>query len=408
MPPDVHAYHDHAAPDQGVRGRLSLWLCPTELDRRRIIDANRRVRTIRYVGSIAVGIALLLAAPLYGWWTLLLFTLVAADFLTVERRMARSAFPEIISAVAILNTIIVMAVGVAITGGPTSPALPWLVMPAAVVAARFPPRVVATAVLLTALAMLAATLGFHAAAVLHNPTPLFSSLALLIGVVAIVAALQDAELRHRDEAVLDPLTGLLNRHALAPRFAEIRQQARIADQPVCLVLCDVDEFKAVNDAHGHDVGDNVLRDVAYELRKGLRSFELVYRLGGEEFLIVLPGIDLEGGHQVAERIRAAIHAARPGGVAVTISAGLSAAHGDGVRYDDMFKVADRALYGAKRAGRNRVVAGEAGPGAVREPFPAWTARSARVPGDAPAADALSPGGGDGPPASSTDPTLTGP
>ncbi len=398
MQPDVHTYHDREAADQGVRGRLSLWLCPTELDRRRIVDANSRVRTVRNAASIAVGIALLLAAPLYGWWTLVLFALVAANFLTVERRMARSAFPEIVSAVAVLNTIVVIAVGVAVTGGPSSPALPWLVMPAAVVAARFRPRVVATAVAVTVIAMLLATLGVHASAVVHNPTFLFSSLALLIGVVAIVGVLQDAELRHRDEAVLDQLTGLLNRHALEPRFAEIRQQARIADQPVCVVVCDVDEFKAINDAHGHDVGDAVLQEVAYEMRKGLRSFELVYRLGGEEFLIVLPGIDLDGGHEVAERIRAAVEASRPSGIDVSISAGVSAARGEDVRYDELFKAADRALYAAKRAGRNRVVASAAEP---REAFPAWAARSGEpVPGDRPAPSA-------GPPTSDADPSLAG-
>ncbi len=381
-----------------MRGRLSLWLCPTELDRRRIVDANSRVRTIRYAASIAVGIALLLATPLYGWGTLVLFGLVALDFLTVERRMARSAFPEIVSAVAILNTIIVMAVGVAMTGGPSSPALPWLVMPAAVVAARFRRRVVAGAVAVTVLTMLLATLGVHTSAAIHDPTLLFSTFALLIGVVAIVAALQDAELRHRDEAVLDPLTGLLNRHALKPRFEEIRQQARIADQPVCLVVCDVDEFKTINDSHGHDAGDAVLREVAYEMRKGLRSFELVYRLGGEEFLIVLPGIDLDGGREVAERIRAAVAASRPQGIDVSVSAGVSAARGEHVSYDDMFKAADLALYAAKRAGRNRVVTSGAEP---REAFPAWAARAARpVPGDQPSIDGA-------PPASATDPSLAG-
>ena len=333
------------------------------------------------MASGAVGIALLLATPLYGWWTLLLFALVAADFLTVERRMARSAHPEIVSSVAILNTIVVMAIGVAVTGGPGSPALPWMVMPAAVVAARFRFRVVATAVGVTVVAMLVATVGIHTTAVIDNPTLLFSTLALLIGVVAIVAALQDAELRHRDDAVLDPLTGLLNRHALKPRFEEIRQQARIADEPVAMVVCDIDEFKAINDTHGHEVGDAVLRDVAYEMRKGLRSFELVYRLGGEEFLIVLPGIDLDGGHEVAERIRTAVAASRPRGIAVSISAGVIAARGRDVRYDEMFRAADAALYAAKHSGRNRVVAGATDP---REPFPAWAARSARpIEGDAP-------------------------
>ena len=171
---------------------------------------------------------------------------------------------------------------------------------------------------------------------------------------------------------------------------------------MCLILCDVDEFKEVNDANGHDVGDAVLRDVAYEMRKGLRSFELVYRLGGEEFLIVLPGIDLEGGRQVAERIRTAIAESRPGGVTVTISAGLSAARGEDVHYDRMFKEADRALYAAKRGGRNRIVAAAIDWETSREAFPAWTSRSAQpIAGDEPPLGGI-------PPAASTDPSLAGP
>ena len=120
-------------------------------------------------------------------------------------------------------------------------------------------------------------------------------------------------------------------------------------------MCDVDNFKAVNDQHGHDCGDAVLRDVAYALRKHLRSFELVYRLGGEEFLVLLPGIDAAGGREVAERLRAAVEQTRPMGCAVTISLGLSAGSGEQVDYDTLFKAADGALYEAKRAGRNRVL-----------------------------------------------------
>jgi diguanylate cyclase (GGDEF)-like protein len=186
--------------------------------------------------------------------------------------------------------------------------------------------------------------------------PLIADLALLAGVVSIVWALQAAELHHRDEAILDPLTGLLNRHALVPRFLEISYQARLTGQPVCLVLCDVDAFKQVNDEHGHDRGDAVLRDIAYELRKRLRSFELVYRLGGEEFLIVLPGIGLQAGQEVAERLREAVEQARPTDIPITISLGVSAARGAQVDYDTLFKAADEALYEAKRTGRNRVVA----------------------------------------------------
>ncbi len=332
------------------------WLCPTELDRSRVIDASDRVRTIRRVGSGAVGVALIATGPWIGWWTLGLFALSALNFANVEHRIRTSPHPEQVSAYAIVITLVLIAGGVTISGGPHSPALPWMVLPAGMVAARFRPRVVIAALVLTVMLILVATAGVEPGSTIRDPVPVITTLALLAGVVSIVWALQAAELHHRDEAILDPLTGLLNRHALIPRFIEISQQARLTGQPVCLVLCDVDCFKAVNDEHGHDRGDAALRDVAYELRKRLRSFELVYRLGGEEFLIVLPGIDLREGSDTAERLRAAVEEAHPTGIPITISLGVSAARGAEVDYDALFKAADDALYQAKRAGRNRVVA----------------------------------------------------
>jgi diguanylate cyclase (GGDEF)-like protein len=332
------------------------WLCPTELDRSRVVDANGRVRTIRMIGSGAVGLALVISAPWLGWWTFILFALALLNFLNVDRRIEKSAHPERVSVFAILITLTLIAAGTVLSGGPHSPALPWLVLPAGMVAARFRPQVVIAGMGLTVLVILIATLGVNPDATIHDPVPVFAALALLVGVVSIVWALQAAELHHRSEAILDPLTGLLNRHALAPRFVEISLQARLSNQPVCLLLCDVDNFKAVNDIHGHDCGDAVLRDVAYALRKHLRSFELVYRLGGEEFLVVLPGIEADGGRDVAERLRVAVEQTRPLGFPVTISLGLSVARGDQVDYDALFKAADDALYEAKRAGRNRVVA----------------------------------------------------
>jgi diguanylate cyclase (GGDEF)-like protein len=336
-----------------MRGKS--WLCPTELDRTRVLDANGRVRAIRMVGSGVVGVALLGSAPWLGWWTFILFAASVANFVNVDRRMDTSPHPERVSAWAIVITLLLIATGVALSGGPSSPALPWLVLPAAMVAARFRPQVVIAGLALTVLVILLSTIGVHTAATIDDPLPVIATLALLAGVVSIVLALQAAELHHRDEAILDPLTGLLNRHALAPRFAEISVQARVTHQPVCLMLCDVDNFKSVNDEHGHDRGDAVLRDVAYAMRTQLRSFELVYRLGGEEFLVVLPGIDLGHGTEVAERLRAAVEATTIAGIKVTISMGVSAGRGEQVDYDALFKAADTALYAAKRGGRNRVV-----------------------------------------------------
>lgn len=320
----------------------------------RVVDANARVRTIRHVGAIAVGVALLCSAPWIGWWTLLPFGLAALNLWHIDRRIARSPRPERVSALGIAVTLALLALGVALSGGPWSPAMPWMVLPAAMAAARFRPQVLTAGLVLTVVLILAATVGVHPAQALSDPVPLLATLALLAGVVSIIWALLAAELHHRDEAILDPLTGLLNRHALVPRFIEISQQAKLTLQPVCLLLCDVDGFKTINDEHGHDRGDAVLRDVAYVLRKHLRSFELVYRLGGEEFLVVLPGIGLRDGAEMAERLRRAVAQSRPTGIGITISVGVSAGIGERVNYDKLFKAADEALYSAKRAGRNRV------------------------------------------------------
>lgn len=317
-------------------------------------DANDRVRKVRLVGSGAVGAALLLAAPWVGWWTLALFALVLLNFFVVELRLRRSEHPERASAQAIVVTMLLIGAGVALSGGPHSVALPWIVLPAAMAAARFRPQVVIAGVALTVAIVLAATFGGDPHATLADPAPLAATLALLVGVVSIVWALQAAELHHRGEAMIDPLTGLFNRTALMPRFAELSHQARLTDQPVCLLLCDLDNFKAINDEHGHDRGDAALRDMAYELRKRLHSFDLVYRYGGEEFLVVLPGLGSEAGREVAERLRGAVERVRPAGIDVTVSIGVSAARGARVAYEPLFKAADEALYHAKRGGRNRV------------------------------------------------------
>ena len=220
------------------------WLCPTELDRSRVVDANDRVRTIRMVGSGAVGVALLISAPWIGWWTLLLFAAIGAELRQCRSAPAHEPPPRAGEASAIVITELLLGGGVVMSGGPHSPALPWMVLPAAMVAARFRPRVVIAGLVGTVLLILLATVGVDPRATVANPVSVIATLALLAGVVSIVWALQAAELHHRDEAILDPLTGLLNRHALMPRFIELSHQARLTQQPVCMVLCDVDGFKA--------------------------------------------------------------------------------------------------------------------------------------------------------------------
>jgi diguanylate cyclase (GGDEF)-like protein len=235
-------------------------------------------------------------------------------------------------------------------------------------AIRFRSPVVIVFAAFIALEMILVSVAVDPVALAADPRFLMVAIGLLIAVVSVTTALSAAEMQYRKESVLDPLTGLLNRSGLESRFDEVREQARLLDKPVCLLTCDLDNFKRVNDTYGHDRGDEVLRDSTYEMRKALRSFELFYRLGGEEFVVLLPGMDAEGGIEVAERLRAALEGSRPAGVDMTLSVGVAAGTGDVIDYDELYPRADRALYAAKAAGRNRVaVAGETEPPVVLMP-----------------------------------------
>jgi diguanylate cyclase (GGDEF)-like protein len=331
------------------------WLCPTEEDRARALEAGDRTRRARTVAAGAVGLALLAGAPWIGWWTLPLLGLCALELLSLDRRMAHSSRPEWLAARAQLTILILLAVGIAIQPGVYSVALPWLIIPVAISATRFRWQVVTVGALITVVALVACTVPFGPSEVLDDPTPIFSIIVLLVAVTAITNALARGELKHRSQAILDPLTGLLNRAALDTRVQELEQQAHLTGGAVSLVLCDLDRFKRINDTYGHERGDAVLRDVAYEIRKSLRSFELVYRIGGEEFLVLLPGVAADEAYDIAQRMRTSVAAARPGEVSLTLSAGVACAAGDDMSYEALFRAADAALLEAKREGRDRVM-----------------------------------------------------
>jgi diguanylate cyclase (GGDEF)-like protein len=346
--------------------RISSWLCPTEHHRARALEAGERVRAARTLAAITCGISLLATAPFVSWWFLLLFGVVAVVLGTLDRRLERSERPELVAAQTSLIVLSVLALGTALSGGESSPALPWMILPVATSAARFRPQVVIVGAAITAATMFGVSVGVDPSGVADDPTRLISSLTLLIAITAIMSALMEGELEHRDRAVLDPLTGLLNRASLDARALEIEEQAHLTGGAVSLIVLDLDGFKHVNDTFGHKRGDAVLRDVAYEIRKSLRSFELVYRIGGEEFLVLLPGVDLSEALEIAERVRHSVEEARPGELDLTISAGVATDAGGHITYDELFRRADVALLEAKRSGRNRV---ETAGGLSRLAFP---------------------------------------
>ena len=160
-------------------------------------------------------------------------------------------------------------------------------------------------------------------------------------------------------ATVDPLTGLANRQTMRTQLTGERDRAIRQRQPLSLALADIDHFKKVNDTWGHAQGDRVLRAVAGVLRNTVRPYDVVYRYGGEEFLICLPGTSLDTGRQALERIRQAIAALtidddKGVRIPVTVTFGVAEVNAD-VSVDDAIEHADKALYDGKRAGRNRVV-----------------------------------------------------
>ncbi|MES2317940.1 MAG: diguanylate cyclase [Pseudomonadota bacterium] len=162
-------------------------------------------------------------------------------------------------------------------------------------------------------------------------------------------------------ATVDSLTGLLNRRAFFEHTASARMLASRQRHPVALMMLDLDHFKSINDRYGHAVGDQALCVFAVAAQAALRDPDILARLGGEEFAVALPGTDLAGAMQAAERVRVAVKDARVPGCdldhAFTVSIGVVLVDPD-EHINAALARADRALYAAKSLGRNRVAMGE--------------------------------------------------
>ncbi|HTE61606.1 MAG TPA: GGDEF domain-containing protein [Solirubrobacteraceae bacterium] len=327
------------------------------LRRERLLDMEARIGVVRRRAFAVLALALIASGPWIGLWFLIpLATALVAS--TIADRLVRTrTHAHRWAAVGWGISGVMIAVSVALTGEAGSPAVMWMALPAVTLGARFELRGVLCGVGFLIALMLLSTLALDAGAVFDRPDALIFPIALVIATAIFSGATQASDREHRREAVLDPLTGLLNRAALLARFDELEQLAGHGEHAsLGMLVADLDHFKRVNDEHGHPVGDAVLRDIAYAMRKALRAFDLVYRIGGEEFVVLLPGADLDRTVDVGERLRAAVAEQRTGDIAVTMSLGAAAARGSAVRFTELYGAADAALYAAKRAGRDRVSA----------------------------------------------------
>lgn len=164
--------------------------------------------------------------------------------------------------------------------------------------------------------------------------------------------------RLQEAALTDPLTGFPNRRYAIERMQQAWASATRSGRPLCAMVIDIDAFKQINDSHGHDVGDQVLRQISASIKQALRAQDMVARTGGDEFLVLCPDTDLAAAMQCGERVRSAVRAARvdAGGLSLSLSISAGVAQRDAAMADPdaLIKVADQGAYRAKALGRNRV------------------------------------------------------
>ena len=280
-------------------------------------------------------------------------------------------------AAAVLAVPAILDVSTPVRAGTMSAAMALLMLPATVMALRqgwrgeLSFRVVALMLLLANGALWLRTAfaaGWRAGGTLPAGSPIFwSSAIFMLAFMAVLAAgfgfvlagFERMAAQMRELASVDGLTGAVNHNTTVSLLAHSLERGRRENQPVSFVMLDLDHFKRVNDRHGHVIGDNVLRAVAACARQRLRGSDVLGRLGGEEFGMVLPATGMAGAKHLAEQVRLAVEALELKGdggqpVRVTLSAGVAEATKSDTP-ETLMHLADKALYQAKQKGRNRVI-----------------------------------------------------
>jgi diguanylate cyclase (GGDEF)-like protein len=328
-----------------------------EARRERLLDMEERLRRYRLACFGILALALAVGGrDEIGYWWLPLLAGGLAGFAVADRFMRSSSRPAIWVAAAWAALPALLLGSVLVTGGATSPALVWFALPAVTLGFRFEPRgMIAGTAYVVAMFLLAAILPDPHAA-WEERQLLIAVLALIVSTVILSGALVESDRAHRHRSTLDPLTGLFNRNALEQRLSELDGQPCDPSQGIshAFLLCDLDHFKQVNDKFGHATGDAVLQDVAYTMRATLRAGDSIYRVGGEEILVILPGAGHDDACEIAERLRVDVRDRRPAGVPVSLSIGVAVAEPEAVDTDDLLARADASLYAAKTAGRDRI------------------------------------------------------
>jgi diguanylate cyclase (GGDEF)-like protein len=180
----------------------------------------------------------------------------------------------------------------------------------------------------------------------------FAGIGMLF-ILAMTVLLYRQQTELRDLAENDPLTGLINHRGFQQALRSELRRASLKRESVALVAIDIDDFKAVNERHGHPFGDGVLEGVGAQLRKSIRGGDIAARTGGEEFALIMPGTDAEVAQEIAERVRTAVARLSPAGSELSCSAGVAVYPVDADNAGALLQLAEGALYWAKRSGKSR-------------------------------------------------------
>jgi len=341
------------------RAQTASWLVSDDLEREHLVDLGRRIHQSNRPAYIVTFGAVVAAAFVYGWPTVVAPILAAIIYNVVEHHLDRLPRPEYALGAMWLATQAANGIGLGFVrlSSAHAPlfALPVMVIMTIGSSAVFPRKGVVIGVTFAALVTIASGIVIDPSLAAADPGLIALPVALVITAGLIGAAAGRSAVDHRGAAVVDQLTGMLNRAALEARVAELTHHSTSVGQEVAVIVGDLDRFKRINDTHGHSTGDEVLQTVAYRIRKHLRTFESAYRVGGEEFVVLLPGVGVEEAEAVAQRICQAVRDEPVGRLPVTISLGLaSSTPHEAFDYQAVFGEADQALYEAKRRGRDRV------------------------------------------------------
>ena len=330
-------------------------LCRDAGERERLLDMSRRLRPAKRRSMALVAGAALVSIPVYGWAWQVPFLLAAGAFALVQTRIERLRRPEYALAATWLLAQVAITVAILLTPGPRIYTLSILVLPMLLAAAVFPRRIVAVGAAITAALMLAVAIVAVPSAVQAMPPVVIFPIVLVLVISLVAARLTGADEDSRQSVIVDQLTGVLNRAALQARALELAQHLGGAGTAqVAMILCDVDHFKRVNDEHGHAAGDAVLVEVARRLTGVVGPNGSLYRFGGEEFIVLLEGSGAAGAQDLGERMRIAVRRDVVAGLPLTLSVGVALSAPQTRDYAALLASADRALYQAKAAGRDRV------------------------------------------------------